>query len=236
MKLKIIGTGSDGNCYILEDCKKSSIMLECGIRPEKVKKEMNYDFSRVEGCFISHEHLDHCEYHKEIEKLGVKVYTNQTELMTWNSSYMDSDAVTKTKNFIVQPFDVEHDANKPLGFLIESIIDRCNILFIIDTAYVRWKFKDIDFLIIEFNYDDETLNENRANYPNELIERIKENHMGLEKLVQFFKQQNLNTLQHVILIHASKNNLNEKKAIQEIENIVPCCKVTMAKNLMEIIL
>ena len=60
MILKVIGSGSKGNCYILEN-KTEVLILECGVHFDEVKEAMNYDLQKVCGILITHEHKDHCK-------------------------------------------------------------------------------------------------------------------------------------------------------------------------------
>ena len=58
MELKILGSSSKGNCYLLDngnDC----LMIECGIPFKDVQKAVNFGISRIAGVIISHEHGDH---------------------------------------------------------------------------------------------------------------------------------------------------------------------------------
>jgi phosphoribosyl 1,2-cyclic phosphodiesterase len=56
MRLKVLGTGSSGNCYILEN-NQESLIIEAGISFKEVKKELNFNFEKVKGLLVSHEHL-----------------------------------------------------------------------------------------------------------------------------------------------------------------------------------
>ena len=58
MKLKVLGSNSLGNCYILEN-KDEALILEAGIKLVNVKKALNYNISKIVGCLVSHEHNDH---------------------------------------------------------------------------------------------------------------------------------------------------------------------------------
>ncbi len=57
MKIITIGSSSAGNCYLLQG-ERETLILELGIRPEAVKKAMNYDLSSVVGAVSSHRHND----------------------------------------------------------------------------------------------------------------------------------------------------------------------------------
>ena len=57
MLLKCVNTGSQiGNCYILEN-DTEALILDAGVRYKDVAKSLNYDFSKVSGILLSHEHF-----------------------------------------------------------------------------------------------------------------------------------------------------------------------------------
>lgn len=51
--LKVINSGSDGNCYILE-CQESKMLIELGIPWKDILKSINYKIDNVAGCLVSH--------------------------------------------------------------------------------------------------------------------------------------------------------------------------------------
>ena len=61
MKLNVLGSGSDGNTYLV-DCDGDVLILDCGISLKETKIALNFDLSKVVGCFISHNHADHAKY------------------------------------------------------------------------------------------------------------------------------------------------------------------------------
>ena len=48
MELKILGSSSKGNCYILDNGKEA-LVIECGISFNEVQKAVNFDISRIKG-------------------------------------------------------------------------------------------------------------------------------------------------------------------------------------------
>lgn len=56
MVLKVIGSGSSGNSYILET-ETSALCIEAGVRFSEVKKALDFNVSKIRGVLISHEHL-----------------------------------------------------------------------------------------------------------------------------------------------------------------------------------
>lgn len=55
MKLKVLATGSQGNCYIL-GTENEKIIIDLGINFEVLKKEVCFNFNTVLGVLLSHAH------------------------------------------------------------------------------------------------------------------------------------------------------------------------------------
>ena len=46
MKLKVLGSGSKGNCYIMEANNGDNIIIEQGLNFKKILEAMDYDLSK----------------------------------------------------------------------------------------------------------------------------------------------------------------------------------------------
>lgn len=55
MRLNILGSGSEGNTYLIE-IDNEVLILDCGIGLKDAKIALNFDLSKIVGCFISHSH------------------------------------------------------------------------------------------------------------------------------------------------------------------------------------
>jgi len=56
MKLKVIGSGSTGNSYILEN-NTEALLIEAGVSFKKVKEALNFNMGNIVGMLVSHAHL-----------------------------------------------------------------------------------------------------------------------------------------------------------------------------------
>lgn len=57
MLLKCVNSGSqNGNCYILDN-DTEALILDAGVPYRHVAEALNYDFSKVKACLLSHEHF-----------------------------------------------------------------------------------------------------------------------------------------------------------------------------------
>lgn len=52
-RLKVLGSSSDGNCYIL-DSNNKKLIIELGVSWSDVLKGLNYKIEDVAGCIVSH--------------------------------------------------------------------------------------------------------------------------------------------------------------------------------------
>lgn len=56
MNIRVLGSNSRGNCYIISNLTEA-IIIECGIHFSEVKEALDYNISKVAGVCISHGHL-----------------------------------------------------------------------------------------------------------------------------------------------------------------------------------
>lgn len=212
MKFKTIASGSKGNCYLLET-DTGSLLIEAGIPIKQIKRALNFRFSDIKGCLITHEHGDHAKAIKDIAKLGIDVYASKGTLQALNCVSHRFIPLTpkKTKmigNFEVLAFNTEHDAAEPLGFLIKYQNNK--LLFATDTFYLRYKFLGLTHIAIECNYVRSVMEDmlDQGLVDINRVARTMKSHMSLEHLIDFLKANDLNNVQELYLLHLSDDNSN----------------------------
>ena len=72
MELKVLGSSSSGNCYILDNGNEA-LIIEAGIRFLDVKKALGFQIRKVVGCLVTHQHNDHAKYIKSMADCGFYV-------------------------------------------------------------------------------------------------------------------------------------------------------------------
>lgn len=225
MKLKVLASGSKGNSYILET-PTGSLLIEAGIPWKEILKGLDYDISKLVGCLISHEHQDHSKAIIDVMKSGIECYTGiGTAQALWLEHYrinpMELKAQYVIGDFIVKSFDVEHDAKDPRGFMIQYKPTGEKLLFITDSYYSKYKFKGLNYILIECNYIKETLDENIENgyIPESMKPRLLQSHFSLENVKGFLKANDLSQCQEIILLHLSDRNSDANQMVKEIEEL-----------------
>lgn len=214
MKLKVVGTGSKGNCYILEN-EHEALIIECGVNIKFIKQALNFNVNKVAGCIVTHEHKDHSKSIVDLHKLGINTYTtsgtyNSLGIKNHRAISLEKRKVVSIGAFKVMPFDVNHDAADPIGFIIKHN-ETGNILFLTDTFYSAYTFKNLNNIIIEANYSKKIIDAKvRAGAsPEFLRNRIIKSHMSLENCVKMLKANDLSKVNNIVLIHLSDSNSHE---------------------------
>lgn len=218
--IKVLASGSTGNCYIIQ-AGEDILLLECGINIKEIKQGLDFDLSKVKGCLITHEHKDHCKSINNILAAGIDVYMSQgtakgieflDERYSYRFNYLRHKIPKHIDGFTIIPFDVQHDVNEPLGFLIyHPKVGK--IVFATDTYYLKVTFKNVDHILIECNYSEDIL----PQLPAWRARTIK-SHMNLETLKEMLKTWELGNIKDITLIHISNDNGEPERFKEEIEN------------------
>lgn len=226
MELHILGSSSSGNCYILQAENNSSLIIEGGVKISEVKKALNFDISQVEGVIITHEHTDHGKYAKEFIKAGINVYATkgtinalkiEKERYSKRVAYGDE---TRIGDFKIIPFMIHHDAAEPCGFLIHH--PECGVvLFATDTHYLPNRFKGLNNIIVEANYDKviTSYRLTKGSLNASVYNRILTSHMEINTTLEVLKSNDLSNVTNIVLIHLSDGNSNEKEFVKAVSEL-----------------
>lgn len=227
MNLKVVNTGSSGNCYLLES-EHQTLIIECGVRFSEIKKALNYNLSKVVGCLLTHEHGDHAFSAKELMNHGVDVYSSNGTFDALNLSdrselfckkEVEILRSYKVGEFKVSVFDSCHDCKEPVNFLIEHE-DMGKLLFVTDSYKIKYSFDNVDHYLIEANYSIDIVNSYREKGRTHFTDqRLIKSHMSIEALEKYLTAQNLINTKNIILHHLSGRNSDAKQFQERIEGL-----------------
>lgn len=214
MELSILGSSSDGNCYIIQN-ETEALVLECGVSFKEVKKALNFNISKVVGALVTHEHGDHAKYINDFLQARITVWLSEGTMSKLNlkSKFLPlllSDMKhIKIGNFRILPFKVKHDAAEPMGFLINHP-DTGNVLFATDTYFLPNRFANLNNVLIEANYRMDLLKRNieAGRVPSILRDRTLQSHMSFETCKEALLANDLSQVNNIVLIHLSNGNSN----------------------------
>lgn len=223
MRLIVIGTGSNGNCYLLRDNNGSVLIIECGLTISKIKQGLDFNLNDIAGCLLSHSHSDHSKSAQQLTQLGIKIYTTP---LTKQSLGFDSRNIIaipplrtlKLGAYTIKPFDCKHDV-EIYGFLIEHE-EMGTTLFMTDTYYCEYIFPGLNNIIIEANYCENIVEEKMQNSQTNgfLRDRVIESHMSLQTCIKTLQEYDLSKVNNIVVIHLSDSHSDENLFLHEIRN------------------
>lgn len=198
MKIKVLASGSSGNCYVFSDIHGNQLLLECGIKYDKIVPHI--DFEKLEMVLISHIHQDH---HLCYDKFAEYIPTFSPE----NTKV---GKVISGQNWTAMPIQCYHNV-ECYGYIIRNKNEQKDILFCTDTRELpKVADRHFDLMMLECNYDYDSViaNSKALALPNDGYK----NHLSLETLTEWLNVRE-NNPQNLMAIHIStNNNLNRELA------------------------
>lgn len=234
MQIEVLGTGSAGNCYKVE-IGSATLLLECGLPFKVIQRKLGFKLSDIDACLVTHEHMDHAKAVKDLMKAGVDCYMTKGtagalkvkghRLNTFRKDDKSQGYCWKFFSDIqILPFEAVHDVAEPVNYFIKARDDKESMVFVTDTAYLKYQLPKCNVLMIECNYVKSKLDGNveQGKINTSLRNRIVKNHLSLETLVEALQAADLKKLKKIYLLHLSDSNSKEaliKKTIQEITGV-----------------
>lgn len=203
MKLKCLGSGSSGNCYILENSTEA-LIIEAGVRFKDVKIALDFDVGKVVGVLVSHIHKDHSASAGDFEKIGIPVFKPYESDM--------ERQVRRYGNFVVKSFPLVHDV-PCFGFLVVHP-EMGRLLYASDTEYIRYKFRGLNHIFVESNHDKNMLDESKPQYFHQIT-----GHMEISTALDFLNANKSVELRNVILLHLSQEYSSESVFLKEASKV-----------------
>lgn len=216
MTLEVLGSSSDGNCYIFKPEKGKTLIIDCGVNFKKVKHAIDFDINSICGTLVTHSHGDHSKFIKDFLASKIDVYMSletkkETSLSSYGIKIIEAKKKFQIGDFKVFPFEVKHDVNC-LAFYINHP-ESGNFLFATDCFYVPNRFANLNNILIEANYRTDILKRNIAagKIPTLLRDRTIESHMSFETCKEALLANDLSVVNNIVLIHLSAGNSNAKE-------------------------
>jgi len=237
MWLQVLSTGSTGNCYALH-AGGAILLLDAGVPIQRIIREVA-NWRGIAGCVVTHEHGDHAKSAAALARMGVKVVMSAgtaaaiakdgclTRFIT-----PESLCAMKLVDFTVMPFDTQHDAAQPFGYLLRYEPTGETLLYATDTYYLKHTFPGVHYWIVECNYVEEIAYE--ADMPAALRQRLKKSHMSLRRLVDALKANDLRKARAIVLVHLSDERSDERAMVRAVRDVTGIADVAAASAGMTI--
>lgn len=227
MKLKCLGSSSAGNCYLLTSNNGETLILDCGIPIKAIKKGLNWNIKGIVGVLCTHKHLDHSKSVADIRNMGIRVFNPALDI------FLD---VVHFGDFTIRPFDLttvdgrwthtNADGTECpcYGFLITHK-EMGRMLYITDCEVIKWKFKDINHILLGVNYDKDLVDTG-----NPKANHVFRGHLSIDTACDFVKANDSDSLQNVIMCHLSSENSDRDSFIEKMKNAVNGANVDVAEQ------
>ena len=228
MKLQVVASGSKANCYILS-AGEDKLILDAGVRFPVLQQALDFDYSVVQGCLITHLHEDHMRCMEDVIKAGIEVYASPSTFFhvfepcayIGYTHYAGPPLRHEIGPWQVRSFDTQHDAAESLGYLIRYRPTGEMFVYATDTYYIPQCFPGVHFWLVECNYCTDTLNEQYANgeIDKSLYRRLLTSHMSLETLKAYFTKAPPEEARKIVLCHLSDARSDETRMVREISGL-----------------
>lgn len=120
----------------------------------------------------------------------------------------------------VLPFDTQHDAAEPLGFLLANQYGD-KLLYATDTYFLQYKFRGLTHIMVECNYAEDILEANIASGAIDpvLKNRLVRSHFSLAGVKEFLRANDLSHVKEIWLLHLSNGNSDAARFKREIQEL-----------------
>lgn len=224
-------SGSSGNCTFIAT-ENTKILVDAGVSCNKIVKalnQINVDIDEIDAILITHEHTDHTKgLSVTCKKYFIPIYANEK---TWNmlnslgisntcKFVFDTDKDFEIGDFKIHPFPIPHDAVDPCGFSIFA--DGKKITITTDIGHITegilHQMENSDVLLLEANYDEETLK--CGPYPYQLKRRIMSDkgHLSNASASEAISYLSKKNVSNIVLGHLSQENNFPELAYQTVFN------------------
>lgn len=203
MKLITVGTGSSGNCHLLQMDNNKFVALDCGCKWKDVLVGCNFRPIDIEFALVTHSHRDHSRYVGDFVKSGIDVLSvNDVEP---RKVYQKGEV-----KFVA--FEVPHDVDC-YGYLIR--VDGQTIVYMTDFGYCRYTFKswNVNTFIIASNHIE------NPDSDSEKYAHVVMGHSSLATVKDILAINKCDAMKNVILCHVS-GDADASQMVTEIKQIV----------------
>ena len=222
----VIASSSEGCSYLVSGGGASRpLLIDAGVNIPTLRKKLPCLITELAGSVISHSHQDHCRAAKALTMLGVNIYASEHTLSVIDCCrpYRAVELIEGKTQFVdtwqVRPFEAVHDCEGTFGFIVCSPDQQSSLLYLTDSCYTKYRFKNLTHIAVECNHSEEIIRENTLEGAINMsrFARTSKTHMSLERLIEMLKSNDLSKVQVIYLLHLSDTNSDEIKFKNEVE-------------------
>lgn len=236
IKFSVLASGSKGNsCYI--QTERARILIDAGLSCREIERRLGLvgvEANSLDALILTHEHGDHMKGAGPLaRRFSLPVYSSRKTFEKGLKAlgHIERPVVIQTgqtltiNDLMVETFTKCHDAADPFGVVVSCNGTRIGLATDLgrSTRLVEDRLKKCQALIVEFNHDQQMLDE--GPYPLYLKRRIKgqEGHLSNQQGADLLGAVSHGDLRHVVLAHLSEINNDKGKAREIAEEVLDTC-------------
>ncbi len=235
LRLCVLGSGSAGNCVVVES-GEHRLLIDAGFSCRQIEKRLaavGVDRATIAAIVLTHEHGDHVRGAARFAKRNAAVIYGTRGTLERSglaerspTEELVSSRPRRVGGFLLHPFRVPHDAEDPIGLVLEDGSGRrVGVVNDLGTASrLAWAhLRDLDGLVVETNHDLEMLR--NGPYPWHLKQRVagRHGHLSNREAAEGLAEIVSDRLQWVVLYHLSRTNNSPALADEAITRVLRDC-------------
>ena len=236
VRYAVLGSGSEGNAYIIEN-NKAALLIDNGYCLRELLERVNkagFEAAKLKYIFLTHDHGDHSGGVVELaQHLGLTVIMHRKATIkaaAGGLSYCHRWSIDDGKHYSDEetelsfiPFATSHDSPNSVGYFIE--VSGCRFLLVTDTGKLTPPMYDYaesaGVIFLESNYSPVMLEKGR--YPAFLKARIAgaRGHLSNYDAAGFVARLTNSRQKRIFLCHLSQNNNSVEQLTEEFASVYP---------------
>jgi phosphoribosyl 1,2-cyclic phosphodiesterase len=238
MHLTILGSGSAGNCALVE-AGKTRLLIDGGLSARQIAQRLalcGVNPLEIDGILLTHEHLDHAGaidvWSKQFStpiycnRLTAEVLQRQRPEIRKDWRYYITGSEFTVGDISIETFPVPHDAVEPVGFVLHHA--KATLGFLTDlgmvTKLAHERVRAAQTIVIETNHDEKLLQDDTKR-PWSVKQRImsRHGHLSNAAAATVLAECLGNGLRRAVLGHLSRDCNSPELAVGTVRNrLVEC--------------
>lgn len=225
-----LSSGSKGNATLIRS-EETTLLIDAGLPRKQMLERIaaaGQDPSDIDGLLLTHRHLDHCRAaatlsrRQKISLYATKACAEHQQPNTLPDLHIVAPGMTFSVGaFEITPVLVAHDCPETIAYYVQFMQAdqeplRMGIITDLGSSGggLQHVFRDLDVLLLEFNYDPKLLMD--GPYPWFLKHRIrsKDGHLSNRQAKELLKQLASPRLRCLYLAHLSQTNNQRELALE----------------------